>query len=402
VTETPYATGTADTAAAPGAGDAPGYAETGASGGYDGDAGALAAEGQLPARQDARDATWGDSPEYDEDGLGGEYDGDLGALAGEDQLPARQDSRDAAWGDSPAYDEDGLGEGDDGDAGALAGEDQLPARQDSRAATWGDDPGYHDEADLGDGYDGDLDALTAEGDALDSGQGDQDQAAADEAPAATWNPGDPPAEAPGPSAETAPGHEAGSVTAAESPPAGPGTGSAAETGTGERPDETAQAGQADAFTSQAAQPGDAHAGPDAAPDAGLKELKAEYEASLKDLKTELQALKDLWGPVSDAPEGAGSQADQPRLDDRKLPVDQQNTRDVERQDDRPGLWSNAKYALYGAVGTTVGMALLDQFAPGVSRVVDDIIVGVPTLVGALVPTLREGWKRKHDDSPDKR
>jgi hypothetical protein len=48
------------------------------------------------------------------------------------------------------------------------------------------------------------------------------------------------------------------------------------------------------------------------------------------------------------------------------------------------------------------MALLDQFAPGVSRVVDDIVVGVPTLVGALVPTLREGWKRKYDDSPDKR
>jgi hypothetical protein len=47
------------------------------------------------------------------------------------------------------------------------------------------------------------------------------------------------------------------------------------------------------------------------------------------------------------------------------------------------------------------MALLDQFAPGVSRVVYDIIVGVPTVIGALVPTLREGYKRKHDNSPDK-
>ena len=90
------------------------------------------------------------------------------------------------------------------------------------------------------------------------------------------------------------------------------------------------------------------------------------------------------------------------MNDRKLSVEQRNPEEAEHQDDRPGIWSNAKYALYGAVGTTVGMALLDQFAPGVSRVVDDIIVGVPTVIGALVPTLREGWKRKHDDSPAKR
>lgn len=397
MTETPYATGPADTATAPGVGDAPRYDEAVPGGGYDGDAGALAAEDQLPARQDARNAAWGDSPEYDEDGLGAEYDGDLDALAGEDQLPARQDSRAAAWGDSPEYDEDGLGGGDDGGTGALAGEDQLPARQDSRAATWGDDPGYYDEADLGDGYDGDLGALTAEGHALDSGQGDQDQAA-DEAPAATGKPDEPPAEAPGPSAAAAPGHEAGSVTAAESPPTGAGTGSAAETGTGERPDETAQAGQADAPTTQAAQPGDAHAAPDAA-DAGLKELKAEYEASLKDLKTELQALKDLWGPVSDAPAGTGREAGQPFRGD--LPVDQQNPEEAEHKEDRPGLWSNAKTALYGAIGTTVTLAAADQFVPGAPHPVVDMATGAVSIIAALVPTMREGWKRKHDDSPDK-
>jgi hypothetical protein len=398
MTETPYATGTTDAATASDAGDTPRYDEAGPGGGYDEGADALAAEDQLPARQDSRAAAWGDSPEYDEDGLGDQYDGDLDALTAEDQLPARQDSRYAAWGESPEYDEAGLG-GYDGDADALAAEDQLPARQDSRAAAWGDSPEY-DEDGLGGEYDGDLDALTAEDHALDSGQEDQDQAVADEASAATGKPDEPLAEAPGLSAATAPEHEAGNVTAAESSPAGADTGSATETDTGERPDETAQAGQADALTRQAAQPDDAHADPDAAPDAGLKELKAEYEASLKDLKAELQALKDLWQPVSDAPEGTGREADQPYAGDRKRTTARSDATEAKPEGDRPGLWSNAKTALYGALGTTLTLSAADQFTPSAPHPVVDIATGAVTVIAALVPTLREGWKRKHDNPPD--
>jgi hypothetical protein len=115
-----------------------------------------------PAAAPAQDA--GDSPSYDEVGLGAGYDGDAAALAAEQQLPARQDSRAATWGDNPEYDEydeSDLGAEYDGDLEALTAGDQLPARQESRAATWGDSPVYDDEADLGAEYDGDLEALTA-------------------------------------------------------------------------------------------------------------------------------------------------------------------------------------------------------------------------------------------------
>jgi hypothetical protein len=114
-----------------------------------------------PAAAPAQDA--GDSPGHDETSLGAGYDDDTAALAAEDQLPPRQDSRAATWGDSPVYDDEAdLGAEYDGDLEALTAGDQLPARQESRAATWGDSPVYDDEADLGAEYDGDLEALTAE------------------------------------------------------------------------------------------------------------------------------------------------------------------------------------------------------------------------------------------------
>ena len=215
MTEAYYGTETAEPAAAPAqdAGDSPGYDEAGLGAGYDEDTAALAAEDQLPARQDSRAATWGENPEYDESDPSAEYDGDLDALTAEDQLPVRQDSRAASWGENPEYDESDLGAGYDGDLAALTAEDQLPTRQESRAATWGDNPGYYDETNLADEYDGDPDAVTAEdhtlntGDdhALDSGKGDQDQTA-------TGKPDDPPAEAPAVSAAVAPEHEDGNVT----------------------------------------------------------------------------------------------------------------------------------------------------------------------------------------------
>jgi hypothetical protein len=286
-------------------------------------------------------------------------------------------------GDSPGYGEAGLGGEYDGDARALAAEDQLPARQDSRAAAWGDSPEY-DEADLGAGYDGDLDALTAEDQTLDATAGDQDEATG-EAPPAAGRPGDLAAEVAGASAAAAPDQEDGNVTALEASPAGApaGTDSPAEADAGIPPGESAQ-------------PADNRADPEAE----LKELKAEYEASLKDLKTELQALKDLWGPAPEAPEGTRREADQPSAGDRKRTTARSDATEAKPEGDRPGLWSNAKTALYGAIGTTVTLAAADQFMPGAPHPVVDIATGAVTVIAALVPTLREGWKRKHDNPPD--
>lgn len=338
------------------------------------------------------------------------HDPDRQARAAEDRLPLRQDSR-TAWDDDPGYDEADLGAEYDGDLEALVVEDRLPPRQVSAAATWDDESGY-DEADLGAEYDGDLDALTAEDHttatgeehATDDGEGDQDQDqdAHDEIPA-TGKPGDPPAEAPGTSDEAAPGQENGNVTAPKSSPAGASadTGSVAEADAGERPDEASQAGQAD----------DSHANPDTAPEASLKELKSEYEASLKDLQAryaaslkdleaEVQALKDRRQAPPDAPGNVEAGADQPHAGDRERTTAQQDATEAKDKDDRPGLWSNAKTALYGAVGTTGTAAVLGEFFPGVSPVVAGFAAGAVTIASLLVPVLRERRKGKHDDSPD--
>jgi hypothetical protein len=121
-------------------------------------------------------------------------------------------------------------------------------------------------------------------DALDGTAGDRDQPTGEAPPAAS-------------------GQEDGNRVAPEASPAGV----PAETGS---PDGGILPGEA-------AQPADGTADPEIE----LKELKAEYEASLKDLKTELQALKDLWGPAPDARGDSGREADQPRYSDRKLPVE---------------------------------------------------------------------------------
>jgi hypothetical protein len=375
----------------PGPADSP--AEYGTSpGASDTGAGALAVEDRLPARQEPDTAADYDDLDYDYDydeaGLAAGYDGDLEALTAEDQLPPRQDA--PVEGDDLQDDEAGPEAVYGTDAGALAVEDRLPARQQPDAAD-GDDRDYdYGEADPGDGYDGDLDA-PAEDQALDTGDdhapdgttGDQDQPAG-EVPPAPGEPGDLAAEVPGASAAAAPEQEDGNHAAPEESPAG-------------APAETGSPAEADAGTQpgEAAQPADSHADPEA----DLKELKAEYEASLKDLKTELQALKDLWGPVSDAPEGTRREAGQPFRGD--LPVEQQNPEEAEHKEDRPGLWSNAKTALYGAIGTTVTLAAADQFVPGAPHPIVDMATGAVSIIAALVPTMREGWKRKHDDSSDK-
>jgi hypothetical protein len=69
---------------------------------------ALAADDQLPTRQDVYEATWGDNPQLDEASPGGAYDvgasdKELEALAAADQLPTRQDVYAATWGNDPAY-----------------------------------------------------------------------------------------------------------------------------------------------------------------------------------------------------------------------------------------------------------------------------------------------------------
>jgi hypothetical protein len=108
------------------------------------------------------------------------------ALSDEDQLPTRQDARAATWGQDPEYDDESdPGPQADGDLDTVADGDQLPSRQDARAATWGEDPEYYDEGQPGPQDDGNPDVLTAEGHALDSDQGGEEQAVADQAARAT-------------------------------------------------------------------------------------------------------------------------------------------------------------------------------------------------------------------------
>jgi hypothetical protein len=169
----------------------------------------------------------------------------------------------------------------------------------------------------------------------------------------------------------------------------------AEVDAGERPHEAPEPGQADALTGQAAQPDDGHADPEA----GLKALKAECEASLKELKAEIQALRDSRLTVPSMPGSIGRKADQP--DGAGRPVDQKNQKEAKPGSGRPWWWSNAKFALYGGVSTTVTLGLADRFAPGVPRLVAVVAGGAVIVIAALVSDMRAGWKRKQDDSPDK-
>lgn len=149
---------------------------------------ALKYEDQLPARQDARAATWDEDPEYDDNGTAAkEYEGDLDALTPDDQLPARQDARAAAWDEDADYDhEDDPAAQYDGDLDAItAGYDQLPARQDARAATWDDHPVYHDE-----GSPDIPDDAGADDHVLDSDQDDLDQTAVGQGAPETGRPAD--------------------------------------------------------------------------------------------------------------------------------------------------------------------------------------------------------------------
>ncbi|MGH3245994.1 MAG: hypothetical protein ACRDOI_07250, partial [Trebonia sp.] len=249
-----------------------------------------------------------------------------------------------------------LGTRYDGDLEALTADDQLPTRQESRAAAWGDSPGYA-EAGLGTEYDGDLEALTADDPTLDTGEDHARDSEGDQ---------------------------------------------------GEAP----QAGQADALSGQAAQPDDGHADPDTTPEAGLNELKAEYEASFKELKAEhetsfkelkaeLAALKDSRETPPDALGNTGTEAQQPYAGDRELTTAQADARGAKPEGDRPGFWSNAKSTLYGTVGSTVTLVSADRFFPGTPHTVVDLATGAMMIAAALVPVLREGWKRKHDDSKGK-
>jgi hypothetical protein len=145
-------------------------------------------------------------------------------------------------------------------------------------------------------------------------------------------------------------------------------------------------------------------------EADVKELKAEYQAKLerrsadnearvKDLEAEFQTLKDGQRTAPDTPGNHESEANQSF--EGELPAAQQDPEKTEHEDDRKGLGSNAKYQLYGAAGGLIGAVLLDMFVPGISRVLGDIIVSGPAVIAALVPVRREGWREKHDDSLDK-
>jgi len=426
--------------AEPATSDALAHSEASRGAGYDGHRAAQAAEDRLPLRQDAQTG-WDDDPGYDEADLADGYGGGLEALMADDQLPPRQASGTANW-DDPGYDEASLADEYDGDLDALTadghataiGEEHGPgggqgdqaAPDDVPPATArpgdppAEPPGTSAEAAPGQ-YDGNVttpghaaspDSLatgdrtpdTGEDHTLDGGNGDQGQDAVGEVPSAMASPDVPPAEASGVSAVAAPEREGGDVAAPGSSPVGVSadTSSVAGADAAEPPrDQAAQAGQADAPGGQEAQPDDGHADQEGASEAGLEQLKAELRAELKaELKAELQAPKDSLQAAPDAPGDAESEADQPYKS--AWPVDQKSQKEAEHQNDRPGLWSNAKYALYGAAGSAITTAAISEvILKSPSDAVIALVTAVPAVIGALVPTLREGWKRKHDDTPAK-
>jgi hypothetical protein len=276
-------------------------------------------------------------------------------IAVQDELPSPVQSRAGTWGDDPEYyDEIELAAAYDGDLSAfLAAEDDLPTPQESRTRTWGDNPEYHDETSLASGDDG-----------------------------------------PGAQPASGEGSTAGVLeTPSPQPP----------------PDRE----HGDAFTGPAAEPDGDQGVPDAPPEADLKQqladLRNEYETGkaqgrqqIYDLRAELQALKD--DRPQPAPEATGDTeigGDQPHAGDRKLTTGQEDATEATQEDDRPGPWSNAKTALYGAVGATATVAGADQFFPGAPHPVIDIVAGGISIIAAYVPVLREGWKRRHDNPPDK-
>lgn len=379
---------------------------------------------------------------------------------------APADSGAATGDDNPDYDDEtDLGSAYDSDASALAADQgKSPAPEQPHADVWGDNPDYYQETDLATEYDGDLTALTTKDRTSDTGDDHApDSRAGNQDPPAAEEPDNPPPEAPDISAPTAPGHVDGNVTVPESSPAEASADAASTADVGDQSGEAPQAEQIDARTGQATRP-DNGTGPDTAPDASQQESKAEQEARLKEevrnelraefkatleeqgkelraefqamlkqqaaennvllgeqaaeyevkledqraasearvneLKAEVQALKDRQQAAPDALENTGSNADQPY--DSALPLGKKNSREAEHKDDRPGLLSNAKYALYGAVGTPAMTAALSEFVlDSPSSAVVALVSGAPGIVAALVPTRREGWKWKHDDSPNK-
>jgi hypothetical protein len=141
----------------------------------------------------------------------------------------------------------------------------------------------------------------------------------------------------------------------------------------------------------------------------LDNLRADYEAGkaqdrqqIDDLRTELQALKDdRPQPVPDAPGDTGINVDQAPASDRERTTSRTDAAEGGSEGDRPGLWSNAKTALYGAVGTTGAMVVFNEYFPKAPSPVVDVATGVLTIASLLVPVAREGWRRKHDNPPDK-
>ena len=376
----------------------------------------------------------GDHGKYEETQAGTEA-----RIAVQDELPSPAQSRAATWGDSPEYhDESELAGTYDGDLRAfLAAGNDLPTPQESRTRTWADNPDYHDETSLafgsehGPGAPVTVEKASAGSHDRDTGNRDQDvgtaghqpdqtgtdlatakSGSAPETPTADGSTGVQPASGEGstadvpgaPSPELPPGSEHGDaaterVAQLDGDQAVPDT----------PPEADLKQQFADLRDEMQAQVDDRLQASDVRYQAGLDDLKAEYEAGkaqdgqqIDDLRAELQALKDDRPHA--APEGSGNTeigADQPSAGYRERTAAREDATEAKDKDDRPGFWSNAKSALYGAVGTTVTVAGADQFFPGAPHPVVDIIAGGISIVAAYVPVLREGWKRKHDNPPDK-
>jgi len=401
-------------------GDGPEHDEARPAAGHDGNPGPPRSPDQPPPRQEARAAQWGERTE-DDGGTNHEATPPAPHVAGSSQETA--DGRRDYPGAVPrgGY----RGYVDAATRARIELEDQLPLRQEHRAAvTWGDekDPAGHDGADGARTGERHQAPGAGQDRALDSG----------------------PDEGASPAGATADADSTGEPDA------------------GKRSAEPSQTRQADSAAGQTARPDDAPVGHDTAPEVGLKELfakvdakleqqraahkadlndlKADYEArleekgakyearleqqearhqadvkglkaeneaikeksatqevSLKELKAELQALND---GRQTAPDGTEGQAAQDRPKANKLVLGRRDQTEDEHKDDRPGLWSNAKYQLYGAAGSTMMSAFISEAVlDSPVNALIAIVSTIPSVIAAFVPVVREGWRRKRDDSP---
>jgi regulator of replication initiation timing len=138
---------------------------------------------------------------------------------------------------------------------------------------------------------------------------------------------------------------------------------------------------------------------------GLRQESDHFRQAFAALEARMERLE---GTRADKPGAAdspaphesadGTEPARPDSDDQSLSIAEDEAKKVRLESDRPGWWSNAKTALYGAAGSGATVVGAAEFAPHASPIVVNTVASGITVMSALVPTVREGWrKRKHGD-----